>query len=156
MREAHVPTQQSAAVPQARVPPPHVDPQRPRRAEGASGQGPSAPVGLIWSITDRRVFTRLHTDGIRIRYEDLWVRWLPDPSAAPVRVAYAIGRSTGPAVTRNRIRRRLRELVRHEASVGLPSGYYLIGAGPTRAAQPAAELARDVARLFGQLRSRAT
>jgi ribonuclease P protein component len=47
-------------------------------------------------------------------------------------VAYAIGRSCGPAVTRNRLRRRLRTIVREfDRQQPLPSGLLLIGAEPT-------------------------
>lgn len=45
-------------------------------------------------------------------------------------MAYAIGRAVGPAVVRNRLRRRLRAAVRTSS---LPPGYYLIGARPTAA-----------------------
>lgn len=39
-------------------------------------------------------------------------------------MAFAIGRDVGSAVVRNRIRRRLRELLRQ---ISLPNGWYLIG-----------------------------
>ena len=42
-------------------------------------------------------------------------------------VAYALGRSTGPAVTRNRLRRQLRSIVRPAGSE-LSPGWYLLGA----------------------------
>ncbi len=48
----------------------------------------------------------------------------------PPQVAYAIGRPVGNAVTRNRLRRRLRAVVtRHESDLA-PATAYLIGAGP--------------------------
>ena len=47
----------------------------------------------------------------------------------PPRVAYAIGRRTGGAVERNRIRRRLRHVVMHHATRLRPDHQYLIGAG---------------------------
>lgn len=49
---------------------------------------------------------------------------LPDPSCATPQVAFAIGRPVGTAVTRNRIRRRLRELLRRAP---LTPGLYLFG-----------------------------
>jgi ribonuclease P protein component len=46
-------------------------------------------------------------------------------------VAYAIGRACGPAVTRNRLRRRLRSIVRDlDRRQALPNGLLLIGARP--------------------------
>ena len=49
---------------------------------------------------------------------------LPDATIESPRIAFAIGRSVGPAVTRNRIRRRLREVIRHTPLV---PGLYLFG-----------------------------
>jgi len=46
-------------------------------------------------------------------------------------VAYSIGRACGPAVTRNRLRRRIREILRRlDDSSALPTGMLLIGARP--------------------------
>lgn len=49
-----------------------------------------------------------------------------------MRVAYAVGRRVGPAVVRNRVRRRLRavmaDLARSEH--GVPAGTYLLGVQP--------------------------
>jgi ribonuclease P protein component len=44
-------------------------------------------------------------------------------------VAFALGRALGPAVTRNRLRRRLRAILR-ELEPSLPGGQLLIGANP--------------------------
>jgi ribonuclease P protein component len=46
----------------------------------------------------------------------------------PPRVAYAIGRRTGNAVERNRVRRRLRHVVRNHSERLLRDHQYLIGA----------------------------
>jgi ribonuclease P protein component len=64
----------------------------------------------------------------------------PATTPGPPRVAYAIGRSAGGAVDRNRIRRRLRHVVAaHEAELR-PGYQYLIGATPGALRTPAAEL----------------
>ena len=99
---------------------------------------------MIWRIREREVFARLTRDGRRSRAGVLWCTALPDPSASPPRVAFAIGRAVGPAVTRNLVRRRLRHLL---ATAGLPPGWYLIGARPEVAARSFPELARDVEQL---------
>jgi ribonuclease P protein component len=46
-----------------------------------------------------------------------------------VRVGFTVSRKVGTAVERNRVRRRLKEIVRLSAATGLPSGhdYVLIG-----------------------------
>ena len=51
-----------------------------------------------------------------------------DDGADPPRVAYAVGRAVGPAVTRNRLKRRLRARV---AELPLAPGTYLVSAGPS-------------------------
>ena len=49
-------------------------------------------------------------------------------------VAYAIGRACGPAVVRNRIRRRMRAIVREfDQTEHLPTGALMIGAQPATA-----------------------
>ena len=47
---------------------------------------------------------------------------------SPAAVAYAIGKHVGNAVTRNRIRRRLRALIDH-LEAPLPDGFYLVKCG---------------------------
>ena len=49
-----------------------------------------------------------------------------DPSLEGPQVAFAIGRTAGTAVKRNRVRRQLREVLRHATPTMRP-GLYLIG-----------------------------
>jgi ribonuclease P protein component len=84
---------------------------------------------LIWTIRGRRAFQALARSGRTVRTETLWCTFLDDPAAVPLRVAFAIGRSIGSAVRRNRLRRRLREAVRIiAAELQLDRGWLLIGA----------------------------
>jgi ribonuclease P protein component len=86
---------------------------------------------LIWTIRGRRAFQTLARSGRTFRTETLWCTFLDDPAAVPLRVAFAIGRALGPAVRRNRLRRRLRAAVRLVAAeLQLQRGWLLIGARP--------------------------
>jgi ribonuclease P protein component len=84
---------------------------------------------LIHRIRGRDAFRRLVHDGTRIRRPALWCTWCPDPSTSTISVAFAIGRALGPAVERNRLRRRLRAILR-ELEPSLSGGQLLIGANP--------------------------
>jgi ribonuclease P protein component len=84
---------------------------------------------LIWRIRERDAFARLAREGARIRTSSLWCTYLPDPGADPPRLAFAVGRAVGPAVTRNRVRRRLQALL--STGTRPPPGWYLIGARPS-------------------------
>ena len=55
-READLPAQHPAARQAARLPAPHVDAGRPRRAAESPAQGSPAAVGLIWRVRDRQTF----------------------------------------------------------------------------------------------------
>ncbi len=57
----------------------------------------------------------------------------------PPRVAYAVGRAIGGAVVRNRVRRRLRAIVRR---LSLAPGLYLVVASPAVAGFDSRELER--------------
>lgn len=71
------------------------------------------------------------------------VTHLPDGSTPP-RVAYSVGRRVGPAVVRNRVRRRLRaivaEAVRPSGELAPGPGAYLISVRPEAATLPFAAL----------------
>jgi ribonuclease P protein component len=66
----------------------------------------------------------------------------------PPCVAYAIGRKTGNAVVRNRLRRRLRAVVRDHADRFSPGYAYLIGAAPGAAEATSRDLDRAVRALL--------
>jgi ribonuclease P protein component len=64
----------------------------------------------------------------------------PATNPGPPRVAYAIGRRTGGAVVRNRIRRRLRHVVSAHTGHLRPNYQYLVGARPEAHTASPAEL----------------
>ncbi|MYH72619.1 MAG: ribonuclease P protein component [Acidimicrobiia bacterium] len=110
---------------------PDDDKKRASDHQCSSAPRPQEAVGLIERLRGRSAFARLRADGVRVDHGLLWVRFLPDPSLAAARVAYALPRQVGSAVIRNTIRRRLREIVGgldRGGAGGLPAGLYLIGA----------------------------
>jgi ribonuclease P protein component len=74
-------------------------------------------------------------------------------SASPPRVAYAVGRRAGGAVARNRLRRRLREVVRAEAGALVPGHVYLVSAGPAAGAASYGELRTAFRAILAELRA---
>jgi ribonuclease P protein component len=80
---------------------------------------------LILGIRERTGFVRLRRHGVRLRNDPLWCSYVHDPAVTPPQVAFAIGRAVGPAVTRNRVRRRLKAILSHAE---VPSGLFLVGA----------------------------
>ena len=86
---------------------------------------------MITRIRGRHEFARLARDGTRIRCSALWCTWCPDPLSSSTAVAFAISRAYGPAVRRNRLRRRLRAILAElDRTSTLPPGMMLIGARP--------------------------
>jgi ribonuclease P protein component len=77
-----------------------------------------------------------------------------DPHGGPgaaARVGFVVSRAVGNAVTRNRVRRRLRHLLRDRCA-GLPHGSVLVvRALPTAAVATSATLARDLDRCLDRL-----
>jgi ribonuclease P protein component len=107
---------------------------------------------LIWRIRERRAFQNLARNGRKARTQTLWCTFVNDPAAAPLRVAFSVGRSVGPATQRNRLRRRLRALVTSSADrAGIGSGWLLIGARPAAAEQTFAALGTEVDSLFERI-----
>lgn len=121
---------------------------------------------MIWRIRDRATFAALRRDGVRARSGPIGITYLPDaavaadpagpmlgPGSRPPRVAFAIGRSVGHAVDRNRLRRRLRaiaaELAAHDD--GLRPGAYLVGCRVGAAGLTYQELREHVSRALSRI-----
>lgn len=107
----------------------------------------SAPRPHLWRVTDQATFAAFRTDGRRVRSGAISLTWLAPAAGVdePPRAAFAVGRSMGGAVVRNRIRRRLRSGLRTLlASGSLPPGAYLVGGSARLATMPWSTLLSDL------------
>jgi ribonuclease P protein component len=150
--EAHLPAEQPPSRQEARVPSPHEHPRRAGDPEGAPCSRPPQAVGLIWSIRDRASFDRLRAEGRRVDAGALWCSVVLDPDLRPPRLAFAIGRSYGSAVARNRMRRRLRPILTARGA-RLAPGLYLIGARPIASGRTHDELATMIDTMLERIES---
>lgn len=81
-------------------------------------------------------------------------RWPAPPAATPPRFGFTATKKLGNAVTRNRIRRRLKEAVRLVAPGAASAGCdYVLIAREAAATRPFAALERDLAAAFAALRA---
>ena len=79
--------------------------------------------------------------------------WTPDldVAASPAQVGFVVGRSVGDAVARNRVKRRLRHLVRPRLEE-LPNGALLVvRALPAAGAAPGQQLGDDLTRALARV-----
>lgn len=79
-------------------------------------------------VRHRRTFDRLRHGASQGRSGPVAVGYVREKASSEVQIAYVVGRRVGPAVTRNRLRRRLRALM-VESAPTLPAGAYLVRAG---------------------------
>ena len=90
-------------------------------------------------------------DANRVDQTDASDRPASGPEAAPVRVGFVVSAAVGPAVVRNRVRRRLRHLA--AAHLGrFPDGTLLVlRALPAAAAATSAQLSADLTAVLERL-----
>ncbi len=100
-------------------------------------------------VRGRRSFEQLRVEGVTARARLLSVRAVRGQNE--LRVSYAIGRHVGPAVVRNRVRRRLRSLV---AERHLPDGEYLLAAQAGAVTASYVGLARELDDVLAKLEAR--
>jgi ribonuclease P protein component len=153
MGEANLPAQEAQAHADAWLPGAHVDPGGAGSDQVPPAEGPAQADRLIWRVRDRATFAALAT-APRRRKGPVSLAWLPGDidspgqGGIPPRVAYAVGRKVGGAVTRNRVRRRLRASVAGSRSQLRPGAAYLFGAGREAATMSFADLDAAVAELL--------
>ena len=156
-REAHLSAERSQAGEAPRFPSPYVGSCRSCGDPPSPAEGPRTALGLKQRIGDRSTFLALRRDGARFRRGPLTLVYLPDGSCEP-RFAYAVSRRVGNAVTRNRLRRRLRAAVAHLDVAGKPvaAGAYLFGCSPAAVDLPWPDLTRHVGALVAMAASERT
>jgi ribonuclease P protein component len=116
VREEDLPTQHPATGASPWFPPSHVHPRRAAHPARSSAAGSCPAISLIQPIRERSTFVSLSRLGSRARRNGLTAVFLGVDGIGGThgwRAAYAIPRAAGNAVTRNRIRRRLRAVL-HE------------------------------------------
>lgn len=94
-------------------------------------------------------FKKIYQTGVRVTFRHFAAFCLAAPELdGPTRFGFTLPRAIGSAVTRNRIRRRVREAVR-TLSDKIPSGWAIV-INPRRSAleAPFSELSGDVSRLI--------
>lgn len=124
--EAHLSTKCSQACQETRLSQSYEHARRSRRVALASPQGPRSPLSVIGRLSNRRDFARLKAEGVRRGRGPLRLLIRGDDYES-TRFAYAIPRSVGNAVVRNRTKRRVREVLRElDREHGLASGDCLI------------------------------
>jgi ribonuclease P protein component len=138
MREADLPAEQPEAQEEARIPQPHAHTRRAGSAQGAAHPRARASLGLILRLRDRGTFALLARARV-CRRDPVWVRRVAVVGPGP-QVGYAVGRPVGNAVTRNRVRRRLRAALHEERALVRADFAYLVGATPAAATASFAEL----------------
>ncbi len=108
--EAPVSAKRSQASQEARLPLPDEHSRRSCRPAFSPPEGPRPHLGVIERLSSGRAFDRLHAEGVRSGRGPVRLVKRSDP-ASPPRFAFAIPRSVGNAVVRNRIRRRIRAIL---------------------------------------------
>jgi len=144
MREADLPAEPAEAQQEARISSTDAYPRGSQRGEDASAARSRPALRLIWRVRGHATFRELARAPAR-RHGALRARLLPGDPSQPPSVAYAVPRAVGGAVERNRLRRRLRAMVRELDAELVPGGHYLLSAGPAAMKTTTSEL-RDTLR----------
>ncbi|MYI18547.1 MAG: hypothetical protein F4121_00205 [Acidimicrobiia bacterium] len=153
--EADVPAECTPPVSAARVPEADEQSRRTGCSESQATARSSEVVSLIGRIRSGTTFERLRRDGRVVRHGLLEIRYLLDGGGDPPRVAFAVSAGTGSAVARNRLRRRLRAVMRELADPArrpaFPSGDYLLRPRRNAGSAEFARRRRDAERLLARI-----
>jgi ribonuclease P protein component len=124
--ETHLSAKRPAPPEDARVPRAHEHEEGPARTEAPPGQGPQAAVGVVVGgstlrpqerVRRRPEFQRIFDEGVRLHGRLMTLVILPN-SLDVARLGVVATRRLGGAVSRNRAKRRARELFRTSKVAG--------------------------------------
>ena len=114
-------------------------------------------------LRKRREFEECYATGVRVSGRHIQVFLLDDPSGQPTgapsrpRLGISVSRRVGNAVTRNRVRRRLREIFRRtRPQLSIGAARLVINARPSCAAAAFSELLEDYRSAVSRAISRRT
>lgn len=94
-------------------------------------------------LRKRREFEECYASGVRVSGRHMQVFLLPDTAASP-RLGISVSRRVGNSVTRNRVRRRLREIFRRSREIfGSRAPRVVINARPSAARASFPEFSED-------------
>jgi ribonuclease P protein component len=138
-READLPTEQAGAQAPPRFSRPHGDQGRPQdRGQAARartqtaqcliGDRDAAGIGTVEGLRLRAQFLAAAA-GAKVPTRGFVLQARNRGDDGPVRVGFTVSKKVGTAVERNRVRRRLKEMVRLRGATVLPAGhdYVLVG-----------------------------
>jgi ribonuclease P protein component len=110
----------------------------------------------VHRLTDADVFRQAARKGRRAASRTLVVHLLsaagPPDESAPVRVGFVVNKAVGNAVVRNRVKRRLRPLVREQICLLPAAAVLVVRALPPAGGAPSAELRSDLDRCLKGVR----
>jgi ribonuclease P protein component len=131
--------------------PPPQGPQEPRRLRRGSSALPVLPIGATvvpaaHRLTEPDAFRRASRQGRRSASRTVVTHlWTPGGDEPP-RVGFVVSRAVGNAVVRNRVKRRLRHLVREHLASLPGSAVLVVRSLPAAAAASSSELGADLVR----------
>ena len=95
-------------------------------------------------LRKRREFEECYASGVRVSGRHVQVFLLADSSAGRPRLGISVPRRVGTAVTRNRVRRRIREVFRRSRALfGDTAPHLVVNVRPSAAAADFSELSQD-------------
>ena len=125
-------------------------------ASSASASASSKPAGFGFPkqsrLLKRAQFVKVQTDGRRYGCPFFSVTCLHDAGLDSAKAGLTASRRIGNSVVRNRLRRRMREAIRHELTHAQPGWMFVFFPRTAAADAPMPQLREEVARAFRQCR----